>query len=84
MMNYWPAFITSLSETFDAYRDCRFDQAETVTYKITRADAADSGAEGAYVTLNHSTGLERQRYRYLVKQLNAVCGGAQLPDYLGE
>ena len=60
-----------------------FAEAETVTYKITRADA-DASAEGAFVTLNHSTELERQRYRFLVAQLNAVCGGAKAADYLGE
>ena len=61
-----------------------FADAETVTYKITRADTTDGVSDGAYVTLNHSTELERQRYRYLIPQLNAVCGGAQAPDYLGE
>ena len=61
-----------------------FAEAETVTYKITRADAADGSADGAWVTLNHSTELERQRYRFLVPQLNAVCGGAKAPEYLGE
>ena len=59
-----------------------FDEAETVTYKIT-ADSSSASA-GACVTLNHSTELERQRYRFLVAQLNAVCGGAKVPDYLGE
>ncbi len=62
----------------------RFADAETLTYKITRGDTMDSASDGAYVTLNHSTALERQRYRYLAAQLNAVCGGVQLPDYLGE
>lgn len=61
-----------------------FEDVETVTYKITRADTQDSISDGAYVTLNHSTELERQRYRYLVKQLNSVCGGVELPEYLGE
>jgi hypothetical protein len=56
---------------------------ETVTYKVT-APTADAAAEGALVTLNHSTALERQRYRFLVPQLNAVCGGAKAADYLGE
>ena len=61
------------------YRDSsiRFEDAETITYKITRADARDSASDGAYVTLNHSTELDRQRYRYLVKQLNSGCGGAE-------
>lgn len=72
MRNYWPAFITNLSETFDTDRDCRFDQAETVTYKITRADAADSGAEGAYVTLNHSTELERQKAVFVYNRVFAA------------
>ncbi len=62
----------------------RFDDVETATYKITRADAADAASNGAWVTLNHSTELERQRYRFLVPQLNAVCGGAQAAEYLGE
>ena len=62
----------------------RFADAETVTYKITRADTTDGVSQGAYVTLNHSTELERQRYRFLIPQLNAVCGGANAPDYLGE
>ncbi len=58
----------------------RFEDCETVTYKITRADAEDGSAPGAVVTLNHSTALERQRYRYLVRALNAVCGGAEAPE----
>ena len=57
-----------------------FAGAETVTYKITRSDAEDGSAPGALVTLNHSTALERLRYRYLVTQLNAVCGGVRLPE----
>ncbi len=61
-----------------------FDKAETVTYKITRADAADSAAPGACVTLNHSTEIERMRYRYWVRQVNMPCGGAKIPEYLGE
>ena len=66
------------------YRDegIRFEDVETVTYKIT-ADG-DAASLGACVTLNHSTELERQRYRFLIPQLNAVCGGANAPDYLGE
>ncbi|MBR4960891.1 MAG: glycoside hydrolase N-terminal domain-containing protein [Clostridia bacterium] len=60
------------------------DKAETLTYKITRGDTVDSASPGAFVTLNHSTSLERQRYRYLTVQLNAVCGGVTLPEYLGE
>ena len=51
-----------------------------MTYKITRSDAEDGSAPGALVTLNHSTALERLRYRYLVTQLNAVCGGVRLPE----
>ncbi|MBR5446018.1 MAG: glycoside hydrolase family 95 protein, partial [Clostridia bacterium] len=65
-------------------RDFHFADAETLTYKITRADTADSASPGAFATLNHSTELERQRYRYLAAQLNAVCGGVTLPEYLGE
>ena len=60
-----------------------FDSAETVTYKITRAGAA-SCAPGACVTLNHSTQLERERYRYWIRQVNLPCGGAEAPAYLGE
>ena len=73
-----------IAESVDAgsFADTQFlfDDAETVTYKITRADAADGSAPGAVVTLNHSTAIERLRYRYLVRQLNAVCGGVELPD----
>ena len=54
-------------------RDFDFSKYETVTYKITRADAEDSSAEGACVTLNHATSARRLRYRYLVRQLNLVC-----------
>jgi len=61
-----------------------FDEIDIVTYKITRADAPDSLADGACVTLNHSTESQRQRYRYLVRQLNAVCGGAEAEEYLGQ
>ena len=64
-------------------KDFVFACAETVTYKITRADAEDGAAPGAVVTLNHATELEKQRYRYLVRQLNAVCGGAEAPEFLG-
>jgi len=60
-----------------------YDTAETVTYKITRAGAASSAA-GACVTLNHSTELERMRYRYWVRQVNMPCGGAEVQEYLGE
>ncbi len=60
-----------------------YDTSETVTYKITRAGSASSGA-GACVTLNHSTELERMRYRYWVRQVNMPCGGAKVQDYLGE
>ncbi len=65
-------------------QSCNFNKTETVTYKITRADTLDASSDGAWATLNHSTELERQRYKALVHQLNAVCGGAVLPDYLGE
>ena len=60
-----------------------FDSAETVTYKITRAGAASS-EPGACVTLNHSTQLERERYRFWIRQVNLPCGGAEAPAYLGE
>ncbi|MBR5871387.1 MAG: glycoside hydrolase N-terminal domain-containing protein [Clostridia bacterium] len=78
--------LVAANVTGGAYTDTAFDfsACETVTYKITRADAADSGEMGACVTLNHSTALQRQRYRFLVTQLNATCGGAKAPDYLGE
>ena len=71
--------------TGGSFTDTDFDFAacETVTYKITRADA-DSTAPGALVTLNHSTAVQRQQYRYLVRQLNATCGGAEAAEYLGE
>ncbi len=64
--------------------ELNFSEVETVTYKITRADTKDAASGGACVTLNHSTEIERQRYRFLVKQLNAVCGGATAAEYLGE
>ena len=54
--------------------DFDFSRYETVTDKVTRADAEDATADGAVVTLNHSTAMDRQRHRYLVEQLNAVCG----------
>ncbi|MBQ8401479.1 MAG: hypothetical protein IJX14_06070, partial [Clostridia bacterium] len=60
-----------------------FDTAETVTYKITRAGASPADP-GAFVTLNHSTALERERYRYWIRQVNLPCGGAEAPAYLGE
>ena len=70
--------------TGGSFRDetLSFDGVETVTYKITAED--DPAAAGAWVTLNHSTELERQRYHFLVPQLNAVCGGAEAAEYLGE
>ena len=42
--------------TGGTYQDQSFDfgKAETVTYKITRADALNGADNGAYVTLNHS------------------------------
>ncbi len=60
-----------------------FDAADTVTYKITAA-GENSLSDGARVTLNHSTQIERERYRFLVRQLNLPCGGAEAPAYLGE
>jgi len=68
-----------------SWKDEAFDfgAAETVTYKITRSDAEDGADPGAFVTLNHATEAEKQRYRYLVRQLNAVCGGAEPPEFLG-
>ena len=65
-------------------RSCDFAKVETLTYKITRADTFDASSPGAYATLNHSTQLERERYRMLVRQLNAVCQPGNIPDYLGE
>ena len=72
------------------YRDLGFDfgKAETVTYKITRADTLDAASAGAYVTLNHSTELDRQRYRLKRKQYDTMGGcrprKVHLPEYMGE
>ena len=78
---------TKLAEavTGGSYTDTStvFDAAETVTYKVTRA-GSPAYAKGALVTLNHSTKLERERYRYWIRQLNLPCGGAEAPAYLGE
>ncbi len=60
-----------------------YDTAEIVTYKITRHGASSSDM-GACTTLNHSTVIERERYRYWIRQLNIPRGGAEAPDYLGE
>ncbi len=60
-----------------------YKDSETVTYKITRAGTS-AAAPGAFVTLNHSTELERARYRYWIRQVNLPCGGAEAPAYLGE
>ncbi len=71
-----PAYEPVASDvTGGSFRDTGFDfsRHETVTYKITRADAEDATADGAVVTLNHSTAIDRQRHRYMVEQLNAVC-----------
>ncbi len=92
-VNIWRA--VDSSPTYDliaanvaqkSYKDvsCRFENTETVTYKITRADTLDASSDGAYATLNHSTAADRQRYRYYIRQINMPCGGADLPDYLGE
>ena len=64
------------------YRDCSFDfdKAETVTYKITRTDALSAAENGAFATVNHSTKLERERYRYLLEVLNMYCGGVDLEN----
>lgn len=65
-------------------RSLDFSKVETVTYKITRNDTLDSASEGAYVTLNHSTAMERDRYRMWIHQINNNCGGAEAAAYLGE
>jgi len=81
--------------TGGAYQDtgCPFDSVETVTYKITRADTLEAGAPGACVTLNHSTKVQREQYRYLIRQLNLSCdwswkgsglGPVEAEEYLGE
>lgn len=56
------------------FRDTEFDfgKADVLRYKITRADSDSPSAPGAVAFINHSTPAERQRYRYLVKQLNLV------------
>lgn len=64
-------------------RDDLYSRSETVTYKITRAGEGPL-AEGARVTLNHSTQLQREQYRYLIRQLNLICGTAEATEYLGE
>ena len=61
-----------------------FAHADVLTYKITRDDAPDASAPGAVVTLNHSTAVQRQQYRYWVEQTTKKTGGADIPDYLGE
>ena len=64
-----------------------------MTYKITRADTLEAGAPGACVTLNHSTKVQREQYRYLIRQLNLSCdwswkgsglGPVEAEEYLGE
>ena len=93
-VNLWRA--TDSSPTYDLIginihggeyidRSLDFSKVETVTYKVTRADTLDSSSDGAYVTLNHSTALERDRYRAWIRQLNMVCEyKAQAAEYLGE
>jgi hypothetical protein len=54
--------------------DCHvLDKAETISYKITRADALSGSENGAYVTWNCSTELERERCRHLLRFLNIEC-----------
>ena len=54
--------------------DCHnLDKAETVSYKITRADTLSGSESGAYVTWNCSTELERERYRHLLRFLKIDC-----------
>ena len=65
-------------------RSLDFAKAETITYKITRADTFDASSDGAYITLNHSTQIERERYRAWIRQINNGCGGACAAEYLGE
>ena len=58
-----------------------FADADVLTYKITRDDAPDASAPGAVVTLNHSTAVQRQQYRYWIERITE---SADIPDYLGE
>ena len=58
-----------------------FADADILTYKITRDDAPDASAPGAVVTLNHSTAVQRQQYRYWIERITE---SADIPDYLGE
>lgn len=93
-VNVWRA--TDSSPTYDLIginvqegkyvdRSLDFSKVETVTYKITRADTLDASSNGAYVTLNHSTALDRDRYRAWIRQINMLCEQrAQAADYLGE
>ncbi|MBE6626375.1 MAG: glycoside hydrolase family 95 protein [Ruminococcaceae bacterium] len=93
-VNVWRA--TDSSPTYDLIginihggeyidRSLDFSKVETVTYKITRSDTFDASSGGAWVTLNHSTALERDRYRAWIRQLNMVCEyRAQAEEYLGE
>ena len=60
--------------------ECFSDEVEIITYKITRSDDFDASTNGAYITyitLNNTTELEKDRYRYMAKQLDAVCGGLE-------
>ncbi len=75
---------TNVSEGTYTDRELNFADVETVTYKITRGDTMDSASVGAVVTVNHSTQLDRERYRKWIRQINLVCRHAAVPDYLGE
>ena len=63
------------------YRDVSsdFSRHETVTYKVTRRDEG-ADAQGAVFTVNHSTRLERDRLRLIVKQIN-LPNGFTLPPF---
>ncbi|MCQ2432609.1 MAG: glycoside hydrolase family 95 protein, partial [Clostridia bacterium] len=71
----------------DAYTIPGFDfdamkETETMTFKVT--SGTNPAAEGPVVTINHSTRLERDRYRCLVGILNHHDKTVSVCDYLGE
>ena len=59
------------------------DENGSVTYKVVPSGTGKA-ALGPTVTINRSSEIERQRYRFLVRQLNLPCGGAKAAGYLGE
>ncbi len=81
-VNIWRAIDSAPDYTLIAqgitggnYQDqsCDLNKTENVSYKITRADAASGVENGACVTWNCSTELERERYRHLLRYLNIDC-----------